>query len=128
MLPWKDEYFEFMYQLNMEGDPDQDLYLSTSQGLCGEAYRERQFKYVGMVGNNPPTYNLSAEQRERTKHLKTIISIPIWEIFSNEPNSRKVIGILNLDSKEELGDQLFNDHIFNSLTDSANFIGMLPIL
>ncbi|MEK6754881.1 MAG: GAF domain-containing protein [Bacteroidota bacterium] len=128
LLPWKEDYFDFKYQLNMESDPDQNLRLSVSQGLCGEAYREQTFKYVSMVQENPPTYNLSADQREKTKHLKTIISVPIWEIFSNEPSKRRVIGVLNIDSKQDLGESLFNETIFKDLTNKANFIGMIPIL
>jgi len=126
--PWKENSFDFKYQLNMEGDPDQNLKLSVSQGLCGEAYREQTFKYVSMVQENPPGYNLSPEQREKTKHLKTIISVPIWEIFSNQPSKRRVNGVLNIDSKEDLGKSLFDERIFKDLTNKANFIGMIPIL
>lgn len=95
--------FEIVHPLRMEGEPDEDLELRLDQGVCGQAVSQRGFCVVDLETPHRPTFNLDAEQREKTEHLTLILSMPIKKAKRGRGGSvtltDEIIGVVNIDSK-----------------------------
>ncbi len=95
--------FEIVYPLKMEGEPDEDLELRLDQGVCGQAANEGGFCVANLEVPHGPTFNLDAEQREKTRHLKLVLSMPIKKAKRGRGGvvvlQDKIIGVVNVDSK-----------------------------
>ena len=116
--------FDFFWVTsNMNFHEDRNLRLTTNQGVCGEAYRNGGIKIADLTVENPATYDLCEEQREKTKDLIFILSCPIRKLDHRTDRLRdKVIGVVNFDSRTEGVEALINDDEFlNDLT--AKIVG-----
>lgn len=95
--------FEIVHPLRMEGEPDEGLELTLDQGVCGQAVSQHAFCVANLETPHGPTFNLDAKQRERTKHLTLILSMPIKRAKRGRGGSvmltDEIIGVVNIDSK-----------------------------
>lgn len=96
--------FEIVYPLRMNGEPDEDLKLKLDQGVCGQAVSQQAFCVADLEVRHGPTFNLSAEQREKTSHLKLVLSMPIKKAEKrrggNVVLADEIIGVVNVDSQK----------------------------
>jgi len=126
VLPWRKPHFEFLFRLRMTGSDDENIKLNTDQGVCGKAFNSGKLAYYARRKEElSEEFNLDESQRQMTRKVCTIISIPIWDVYPKTGPSLRIVGILNLDSEEDLGKQLFNDAKFKWLSAQANFIGLI---
>jgi hypothetical protein len=58
--------FQMVYSRGMEGDPDHGLQLKLNQGVCGQAVARRAFCVADLEPVHGPTFNLDADQLEKT--------------------------------------------------------------
>ena len=92
---------------NMRYHEDKELNLTTNQGVCGEAFKNKAIKMANLMIKNPEEYNLNREQLEKTKNLKFVLSCPIYEIdYMNLRFTNKVLGIVNFDGTSPGSEQL----------------------
>ncbi len=102
LLPGRGK-FKIVHPLRMEGEPDEGLELRLDQGVCGQAVSQRGFCIAELGAQHGPTFNLDAEQREKTRHLKLILSMPIRRAKKGRGGSvtltDEIIGVVNIDSK-----------------------------
>lgn len=95
--------FEIVYPLRMNGEPDEDLKLKLNQGVCGQAVSQQAFCVADLEVRHGPTFDLSAKQREKTRHLKLVLSMPIKKAEKrrggNVVLADEIIGVVNIDSQ-----------------------------
>lgn len=116
---FRKEFVSIWTSDNMQFEEDRELKLTINQGVCGEAFRSKSFKFADLTVENPEDYNLNENQIEKTKDLKYIFSCPIKKIEEKDltSNPQKVIGVINFDSKsEDVGIITENDYIFKSIS------------
>ena len=92
---------------------DNRLFLMAWQGLCGQAFRERKTLSVdlrnqpnGAVGFLPSkaTFGLYGPQVSKTRHLKAILTIPIFAEFKDGAMSDlQPVGVINIDAISDVG-------------------------
>lgn len=97
--------FRSIYHLHMEGARDFDMGLRVNQGVAGEAVRTKA-PYIGnLEAQDAPSFHLDPDQREKTKDLTLIISVPIDHLEMKADGefhpSGEIVGVLNIDSKLE---------------------------
>jgi len=76
------------------------------EGTCGWAWQAGDRSIFDSKDEklSLPADRLSESQRRVTAHLKSTLSVPIWDIDKNT-----VVGVLNLDSEQNIEASLFND-------------------
>lgn len=80
------------FQINMEGCSDLDLQWDQGVGCVGESY-QKGLQIIGdLTRVSSAKWGLSKEQIEQTKHIKSILSTPIFL-------EDKAIAVLNIDSR-----------------------------
>ena len=111
LFPFLSRFFWFANRGFGGGHRDNGQWLFTFQGLCGRAFRHRQVLAVDLrkaeseswwpsAGN----FWLSCGQRKKTRHLKAIVSIPLFkEIRTDAMTHHKVVGVINVDAVSERG-------------------------
>jgi hypothetical protein len=97
--------FRSIYHLNMEGARDFDMGLQVNQGVAGKAVHTKA-PYIGdLEAQDAPSFYLNPDQREKTKDLTLIISVPIDRLEKKADGefhpSGDIVGVLNIDSKLE---------------------------
>ncbi len=104
-LPGHPGVFRTVYTLGMEGDPDKDLGLEVSQGVCGQAVSQGEFTVADLEVPNGPTFGLTAEQLEKTAGLTLVLSMPVKKTRKMPDGSftltDEILGVINVDSKKE---------------------------
>ena len=94
------------------GQQDNGLWLLARQGLCGKAFRAEQTLASDLREAKPshkwwPSQEnlwLFRWQREKTRHLKAILSIPIFRMTKSDAMTRhKVVGVINVDAVSDRG-------------------------
>ena len=99
----------------MELEGDKQMILTANQGIAGEAYRTGEIRAADFTNTGPSNYNLNAEQLERTRNLKMVISCPIWEYdHERQRFADKIRGVVNFDSKSHQSEKLVTDDIYFS--------------
>jgi hypothetical protein len=88
----------------MEGASDQHLGLNVTQGVCGEAVTDKSFVVGDLEAEHAATYRLTDEQKEKTKGLTLVMSMPVMGAVTGddgEPTTTdEVIGVINIDSQK----------------------------
>ena len=94
------------------GHHDDEMWMLTLQGLCGRAFRRKETLAVDLRNVSPSTkWWPSAEnlwlfrwQRKKTRHLKAILSIPLFRRTETEAMTHhKVVGVVNVDAVSDKG-------------------------
>ncbi|MDH7479892.1 MAG: hypothetical protein QHH02_07770 [Syntrophomonadaceae bacterium] len=116
-------------QIGMSNDLDHDISFSLGQGCSGasaeinkivvcdltEVY-DTTFELNCQKNNSKPPFGISKAHWEKTRDLKSLISVPI----RHPKDPSKVIGILNLDDKISIDEAQFQeDRITGFLEDCA---------
>lgn len=100
-----------------------DLVWKRGQGTCGEAWKkERRVVYDSAAeGLTGPRKSLTEEQVRIVGTINSVLSLPIWH---NE--TKKVVGILNLDSIHNVDKTFFNrEEIVNRVTARSGPLSMM---
>lgn len=118
--------FKIIYRYNMDQDPDYDLELLIMQGVCGDAFNERKICFAGPNDLLRTGYNLSPEQKDKTRHIQTIVCVPVWDFWANH-KKKYITAILSVDSKMDLSQLLLNEKIFEWLKARSDFLGLMDI-
>jgi hypothetical protein len=94
------------------GQKDNDLWMLTWQGLCGKAFRSENTLATDLRHTRlsdrwwpcPGNLWLFPWQREKTRHLKAILSIPIFRTTKSDAMTRhKAVGVINIDAVSDRG-------------------------
>ncbi|MEW6352408.1 MAG: GAF domain-containing protein [Thermodesulfobacteriota bacterium] len=82
-------------------EDETDLVWKKGQGACGAAWAKQ--KPVPYDSANKdlkiPAGKLTAGQKTATSHLRSLLSVPIWNF-----EAKRIVGVLNLDSRQNKGD------------------------
>ena len=101
-----DEALKIIYHINMHDMHDLKLELKINQGCAGKSFISKKPIFCEPKRLNEKIlrekWNLSIEQIRMTKHLGSILSMPILT------QEDEVIGILNIDSTEYLSKSCFD--------------------
>lgn len=101
------------HHCNMEGRPDAGIILHPGRGVAGKAFKENRPK-IGdttlMAQPGADDWNLTENEKAVTKDIKSVISFPI----RHDQDKNKVIGVLNIDSTENLADTPFQKSDFRT--------------
>lgn len=102
------------HHYNMKGYLDLNIILHPGRGVSGKAFKENIPKIGDTTLINHPggdDWNLTSEEKKITEKVKSIISVPIRHVNDKD----KVVGVLNVDSTEELKDTPFQVPDFQEL-------------
>jgi hypothetical protein len=69
--------FEQIFSLEMDGHPDSGMRLWLFQGACGESLIKKELCLADLDRENCPLYGMSEDQRDKTKGLTLVCSLPI---------------------------------------------------
>jgi hypothetical protein len=103
------QFDTYWIQRNRHARGDECLDLLVNQGACGLAFRSRKTVAADLVGEDAEIYNLCAEQIAVTRDLKFVLSQPIFKLKRNAVISKRVIGVVNFDSRTEGSERLIRD-------------------
>lgn len=97
-------YFNIIYDLFVDDDdPDKRMRLWLGQGVCGDAADKGAFCYADISEKKGPTFSLDADQLERTKSVRLVMSMPIKKAITDGTGEAQltdeIIGVINIDSK-----------------------------
>ncbi len=82
---------------------------NTFKGNCGLAFLEEEPQLANLTVENPFNYNLSKSEIKKTKDIKGIISVPIFEA-PNGNRTPKAIGVISIDTNnQDVLDKWVND-------------------
>jgi hypothetical protein len=99
-------------------ESDNRVRFTLTQGVSSQAYNDGEVKYDYLEEGDNEGYNLNENQIEKVKDVKSIISHPVIrnkEVFGEE---EKVVGVVNIDSKEEVSRLVIeNDELRNYVVD-----------
>ncbi len=91
---------------------NQQLKITTNQGVCGKAFNSADKVYGAEFVSNPKptTFKFNKKQMELTSHLVIVASFRIIEETNTpERKSNKVVGILNAESDTASSQVLITD-------------------
>ena len=71
-----------------------------AQGNSGEAYIKEKPQLADLTEGVPYKYHMPSHKLKKTKYIKGIISIPVFEVLKPESTS-KAIGVINIDTNDE---------------------------
>jgi len=95
-------------------DPDINIILNPGRGVAGKAFKENKPK-IGdtslMSQAGADDWNLTPEEKEITRNVKSIISVPIRHVENRE----KVLGVFSVDSTDSLKDTILGVKDFQEL-------------
>jgi hypothetical protein len=95
--------FEQIFGLEMEGHPDAGLGLWLNQGACGESLAKKELCIAELDREDCPLYGMSEDQREKTKGLTLVCSLPIRGMKRQRDGkfvyTDDIIGVINIDSR-----------------------------
>jgi hypothetical protein len=100
---------------------DVKLWLAGWQGVCGEAFRDQEMKFVDLRGVPPLNvarwrfwqnpFWLFAWQLDRTKHVKAILSVPMILKRGSGGNPWFVkVGVINIDAVDDEGAEFLKNN------------------
>jgi hypothetical protein len=94
---------------------DAGLLLTRFQGVCGKAYRAQKAEIVSFDGSATAwtlfrTYRLFPWQQQKTRHVKAILSVPIFRQSESPSRPAKCVGILNIDAVTDEAAKLLRDN------------------
>jgi hypothetical protein len=93
-------YFKMRWSKGMDNQPDVNLSFRLKHGITGECFRTRQPVYSGPDDIRRPEFALPKHLAQQAPDLQVIFSYPVYEpARRGNPQSGKVIGVLNLDSR-----------------------------
>ena len=123
-VPWK-PFLRIDFCSNGYLDAEKEQKYCRNVGCCGTAIAENTLMYFDANQVQlQQSRNMTATQLQVTKHVKSILSTPIyrpWDIFKSSP-----IGVINLDSEDELEKTKFDkDYVQNLVPQYAELIGPL---
>lgn len=101
------------YHYNMDGHEDLNVILHPGRGVAGKAYKENSPKIGDTTLMDLPgadDWNLTQAEKALTKEIKSLVSIPIRD----DKNKYKVLGVLNVDSTDELHKTPFRNKEFQN--------------
>ncbi|TAL33902.1 MAG: hypothetical protein EPN93_12770 [Spirochaetes bacterium] len=114
--------FDTVFHYNMNRDMDKNLQLTINQGVAGLAYREGQI-VVDLEKVDRNEFSLTKEQLKATEDIKFIMSTPIFEIDLHTMRlTNKIIGVVNIDSKNNTFDELEKRKLLEKLFENSNNI------
>jgi hypothetical protein len=82
-----------------------------AQGNCGEAFHTEEPQLADLTEGVPYEYRMSEHKIRNTDYIKGIISIPVFELMS-ENTTPKVVGVINIDTNDE---ELIRDWVDDEL-------------
>ena len=100
---------------------ERELSWIMGQGICGRAWSSAQIAHFDSEDEylNSAIKNLSKKQRKVIGHVKSALSLPMWE-------DNKIVGILNIDSQKNIEESFFkHNHIIDLITRESEKIGCL---
>lgn len=93
-------YFKMRWSKGMDNQPDVNLSFRVKHGITGECFRTKQPVYSGPDDIRRPEFALPKQIAQHAPDLQVIFSYPVYETArKGRPQSGKVIGVLNLDSR-----------------------------
>ncbi|MFZ2471256.1 MAG: hypothetical protein WAW52_04865 [Methanothrix sp.] len=98
---------EMKYHYNMMGSIDRDLIIDSNSGCCGRAYQHRQTTWANL--EEKPEAGYVSDRTKTWADMKSIISVPI-----NTNNGREIVGILNVDTKNEMI-KISQEHVYETI-------------
>lgn len=104
-------------------DDELDLPWKRGQGTCGATWKkERGVVYDSAAeGLTGPKKNLTEKQIKIVGGINSVLSLPIWH-----KETKKVVGILNLDSIENVDKTFFNrEEVVHAVTARAGPLSMM---
>lgn len=93
-----------------------DLTWKKEEGTCGWAWAKKSIAIYDSVRPDlaTPVHRLNLKQRPVVKSIQSVISFPIW-------HNGKVVGVLGLDSKENVEQTRFdNEEVLEIFTSSTS--------
>lgn len=115
------------YYINMDSQEEIALKWAKGQGCCGWAWQDGKQLVVDPTiqpRKHQPDwrrFSTSSDHERLTKHLKSICSTPIFH-----PQTKKIIGVLNVDSTEPLAVTKFDSPaVYKDLQEKAVLIASL---
>ena len=126
-------WFKIIYSMDMDDADDHDLTLGSWQGICGEAALKGKFFAYYLEEGPQPTFRMSARQREKTAGITFVASMPIKYAKKGEDGKLviqdKIIGVINLDSKQSKAKELYSgDHLADIETSLGNLSRLCSIM
>ena len=116
------------YSSNMRDAKDRSIVIEKWQGCAGQAWGANQPLAADLSLQSEkgmPRWALTPEIEEMTKELKVIVSVPL----RHPEKTSKVVGVLNVDSKEKDATYLLDDPYLDKIKATALIITrMLDIL
>lgn len=90
-----------------------------AQGNCGEAFLTEEPQLADLTEGVPYEYRLSENKIRKTDYIKGIISIPVFELMS-ENTTPKVVGVINIDTNDEdlIRDWVDDEECLKSIIDA----------
>jgi len=107
-----------------EKKADDHMRFTLSQGVSGQAYSDGEVKYDYLEEGDNRDYNLNERQIERVKDVKGLISHPIIRYENDFGKEEKVVGVINVDSKNDdswlmVVDDDVRDYVVNRVRETA---------
>lgn len=105
---------------------ERSLEYNEDVGCAGTALAQNAQVYFDATEAHETRKDMTAEQREATAHVQSILSTPIYRRQPNSHELSRPIGILNLDSSEPIAISGFrNDNLQDVAARYAAMIGAL---
>lgn len=109
------EHREYVSIWEEAGDYSQaewDCKYEPGEGCAGTAFQERQLVVYDANKPRGPSKRMTEEQQAATEKVNSALSVPIHP--NNDP-SKKPIGVLNLDSHDDISETNFNSEAAQSI-------------
>lgn len=105
------------------GDVHEDeVKWKSGEGVCGTVITEKRMITTPLEVSDRGEWNMTTEQYSATRHLGSLISIPIYA--DEDSDKSRPIGVLNIDSEENIDEAVLQDAA-EELRNYANYIGLL---
>jgi|GEM_PF-2115201 len=93
-----------------------------NEGVCGHVVSKGQMIATPLEVTRRGEWGMTTEQYNATRHLGALISVPIYA--DEDENKSKVIGVLNIDTEEDIEQETLADAA-EEIRNYANYVGVL---
>lgn len=107
------KHLHIVWSLGMENQPDIKASFHISKGVAGKAFASKEKHLVEFDGVTHSDFGFTKKEIENfgLDKISGILSFPIYALDSKNKQTDKVVGILNLDTREQNGIQKIHKKI-----------------